>query len=508
MKLSEISVAGTSTKLVLTYKKRNPGSATGDYFDSASITAANIKILNTETAATLLASTSMTYDSAIRGYRYVWTFGSALSGVASITVEVTPTRAVGVSATLTPIDSEEFPVANLGNMVWDEATSGHTTAGSFGKLEQDTKIDTAAVVSAVGSDGSVTLHQKFGSFTSAENLKAILGDLSTSKRLGQILGALTGSDNLKAIVGAYTAASTLKDAVDALASNLAVFQADFNSFEVINQNEHDDTQARISQIGASAKAQVAVPDRMLVPDSGTKVYRLWFILRDLDNSPATLTDPDSNIVDVTVENQAGATPAGITLGGSPAGRMTRDSVGQFYLDVTVDSTANPEEQLLFTFDYDDAGVPDAVVDTAILVDEDTQMARIEADVETVLSYIGTPPDPSTAATLFGRHKGTRDQVDAIRSTDVPALNAQVLTRESESDAASRASADLAAHAVTQAALVAMQADIEVRLDAIQGTSWTEAYASLKAIRDAIQTALDILNIPGTGGSTEGPGGSL
>lgn len=110
MKLGAISISASSTKLIFVYKKRNPASATGDYFDNTSITAANIVVINTETGATILASTAMTYVAALRGYRYVWTFGGGLSGVLAITVEVTPTRAGGVSAVLTPIDSEEFEI--------------------------------------------------------------------------------------------------------------------------------------------------------------------------------------------------------------------------------------------------------------------------------------------------------------------------------------------------------------------------------------------------------------
>lgn len=53
----------------------------------------------------------------------------------------------------------------------------------------------------------VDIITRLGAFTTAENLKAILGNLASTKQLGQILGALTTTNNLYTILGAADAVS-------------------------------------------------------------------------------------------------------------------------------------------------------------------------------------------------------------------------------------------------------------------------------------------------------------
>lgn len=439
--------------------------STGQPYDtnpSSGVTAVAVTVYDTSTtpSTAIASSAAMAYDSGIK----LWKLSrpvSDLDGLRFVAFRFVPTRGSLVS----PANVDEFtrvePVADLLER----------------QDEIEAKVDT--LISAVGADGSVTLHQKMGGFTAAENLRDILGNLSTTKRLGQVLGSLTETDTLKAILGPYTAASSAKASIDQLLSDLANLGNDFDAFVTVNQNEHDDTQARISQVGASSKAQVSVPPRMIVPETGTQNYRLWFTLRDLDNTPATLVDPDGDIVNVFLENQAGATPAGVTV----ASTMTRESLGQFYVDVAIGASAVPEDQLLFTFDYEEGGIPDAVVGTAILVNVNTQLAAAYAALQYALALIGLPTDASTESTLFGRQKGTREVADLIHGTDVPALDAQVLTRESESAAVIRANADIAAHAATKAVADAIRATDIPALDAQVLTRESEAAASVRAAAD-------------------------
>jgi hypothetical protein len=409
MKQFNIAIARDAARVLFTYKKRNPASASGDYFDNASITAASVKVINTETDATILASTAMSYSSAIRGWRYAWTYGTALDGVTAITVEVIPTRAGGVSATLTPIDSEEFEVADtlqridelpsaatVADAVWDEAAGGHSMAGTFGKLGQDTK----------------------------------------------------------------TAVDTLR--------------ADFDSFEAVNQGEHDATQSAVAQIGATARTQLIGPTTFAIPDSGSTTFVLDWVGKDTDASPTILDDPDSNIVDVTVADQSGGTPAGVTLGGTPVGRMTRNSLGRYQLVVTTASTAVDGIQLRFFAASTNGGAADVAMWTTTLGDFD-QLDSIQA------------------------------QVDAIRTTDVPAIQSNVDSAESAinanvdaAEAAIIADVD-AEHGTTRALVSAEAAAIDADLAAIKGSGFATVTDSLKAVSDtadavnalvaALQTAL-------------------
>lgn len=406
MKQFNIAIARDSSKIVFTYKKRNPGSATGDYFDNASVTAASLRVINTETDAVILSPQSMSYSSTIRGYRLVWTYGANLDGVTAITVEVTPTRAPGVSATLTPIDSEEFEVADtlqridelaaattpglVADAVWGEATAGHATAGTFGKLAQDTGTDVASM------------------------------------------------------------------------------QADFDAFEVVNQNEHDATQSAVAQIGATAEAQLIGPTAISIPDSGTVAFVLDFVLKDGDSVPTALMDPDSNIVDVTALDQAGAAPTGLALTGTPAGRMTRNSLGRYQLGGTVSSAAIDGTQVRLAASYTKAAIANVAVWTLTLGDFD-QLDSIET------------------------------QVNAIRTTDVSAIQANIDAAESSINAnvdAAEASINSnvdAEHVATRALVTVETGAIDADIALVKGTGFNTATDSLVVVSDGLDTLASSLS---------------
>lgn len=374
MKQGNICIVRDGSTLLFVYRKRNPASATGDYFDSSAITAATFKVINTATGTEILGATAGSYVAALRGYRLAWTYGSALDTVSLITVEVTPTRAVGVSATLTPIDSDEFEVTDI----------------------------------------------------------------------------LKRQDEIEAEVDA--------------------FRLDFDAFEIVNQNEHDSTQSLVAQINGAANAILIGPPSMTVPTGGTKTYRFSFLLRDLDQSPTALVDPDLNRVTITATDQSGATPVGVTLsdsdGGTAGFQMDRDAAGEYHMDVTIDASASIDTQVTFKAAFARSGVQDTVLLSTNLVDTDPQLGRIEA------------------------------QVDALRSADIPALQAAVATRESEASAAVRHVDDMAAHASTKAVadairstdVPAIQSNIDAEAASIRALLQDPSYglAALKAIAEVIR----------------------
>lgn len=81
------------------YRRVFPG--TGQYYTNTDITGVNVTVRDAEnTGSTLLASTAMTYDANLKGYKYNWTFGAALNGVMKIDILMIPTRAGTTPAAL------------------------------------------------------------------------------------------------------------------------------------------------------------------------------------------------------------------------------------------------------------------------------------------------------------------------------------------------------------------------------------------------------------------------
>lgn len=97
----------TSTTLSLVYRRFNP--ATGLYYDNTKVTACSVEVREAATATNiLLASTVMTYDANLGGWKYDWAFGSSLDGIDKIDIYYTPTRDVSVAAALAPDERHEM----------------------------------------------------------------------------------------------------------------------------------------------------------------------------------------------------------------------------------------------------------------------------------------------------------------------------------------------------------------------------------------------------------------
>jgi len=84
----------------------------------------------------------------------------------------------------------------------------------------------------------------------------------------------------------------------------------------------------------------SVPETLLLPDSGTKTYKMTF--RIVSGSGAT-KDPDSNLVNITITDTAGGTVLSQTA-------MTRDAAGRYSYNYTVNST-DTVRALVVIFDY-------------------------------------------------------------------------------------------------------------------------------------------------------------
>lgn len=178
-----------------------------------------------------------------------------------------------------------------------------------------------------------------------------------------------------------------------------------------DQTEHDATQSMLAAAAAVSESMLTGPSSFKIPDTGTYTFALDFIMRDIDATPAALVDPDSNIVDISAVDQTGGVPIGVTLGGTPSGRMTRDSLGRYSLIVTIAATAVDNTQLRFVAAYTKATVANISNRWSVTLGDFDQLDTIES------------------------------QVNAIRATDVPAIQANIDAQDADILNASQAATE-------------------------------------------------------------------
>lgn len=280
-------------------------------------------------------------------------------------------------------------------------------------------------------------------------------------------------------------------------NNVGDFDGSTDSLRALrdeNKAEHDTTQGKVDQIGAAAEARLTGPTTFEIPDGGSSTFVLRFVLRDLDQSPSALVDPDSNQVDVTVIDQSGTAPTGVTLAGTPAGRMARDSAGRYSLVVTVASTASDETQLRFTADYAYLSTSNVALHDVILGDFD-QLDRIESNTDTLLTRVGTSSDGIDDPTLFGQHFDTQADIAALNDPSASAI-ADAVWDEPKADhiAAGSMGEEVQSHATPDE--VNAQADIALAdYDAPTKAEMDAFEARMQAEHDSTQSDLAALNDP-------------
>lgn len=94
--------------------------------------------------------------------------------------------------------------ADIADAVWDEATAGHVSAGTFGKLDADIKTDTAAILVDTGT----TLDGKIDTIDT--NVDSILVDTGTTLQ-GELDGIQADTEDIQArLPAALTADGNIK----------------------------------------------------------------------------------------------------------------------------------------------------------------------------------------------------------------------------------------------------------------------------------------------------------
>lgn len=138
----------------------------------------------------------------------------------------------------------------------------------------------------------------------------------------------------------------LQDQAATLSADVAAVKADTAAIKL----DVEDASTGLAAIKAAVDAiqnqagfAVPVPAQLVIPPSGSNVYRIPVTLYNNSNA---LIDADTNTITVGLVNQAG-TSRNSYLSSTT---MTRDSLGQYHVDVTIASSA-VEEELIFTFSY-------------------------------------------------------------------------------------------------------------------------------------------------------------
>lgn len=330
----------------------------------------------------------------------------------NITVPVVTSVTNGVTVS-TNNDKTGYTLSSAGiQAIWDALTSALTTIGSIGKLLV-TNVD-ATISSRAPSATAVSN----ADYTSARAVKIDNLDVTVSSRLAS--ASYTAPDNAtistintkigtpSVTVSADIATRASQVSVNAIPTNpllttdtrLDHLDADISSrlptssytapdnatISTINTKigfpvatvsldiADKASQASVTAIQNNTNFVGVVPELLVLPDSGTKTYKILVRIFDEAGSPE---DPDSNTVDITITEVDGTTVVASTA-------MTRTGVGQYYYDYTINysDTAQP---LIVYFDYEESAIAFNQVRT-------TEVTPFETDVALLISRIGIPVD--------------------------------------------------------------------------------------------------------------------
>lgn len=111
----------------------------------------------------------------------------------------------------------------------------------------------------------------------------------------------------------------------------------------------------VQAIQNNAGFAIPVPATLIKPSTGSNTYRVPLSIYNSNNA---LVDPTTNTITVGMVNQSGADRGSYLTGssGTPATVVaTRDSLGQYHVDLAIPSTA-AQEELILSFAYSVGGI--------------------------------------------------------------------------------------------------------------------------------------------------------
>lgn len=122
----------------------------------------------------------------------------------------------------------------------------------------------------------------------------------------------------------------------------------------------------IGSIQQATRTVVGFPSELITPATGSKVYE---VLINIYNSQGALEDPDSNLVNVSLQNSAGLDRGNLfTGGGSSPKAATRLAQGRYKIELTIPAGAS-KEQINLLVNYTENTIPMEAVRSANLVSD-------------------------------------------------------------------------------------------------------------------------------------------
>lgn len=308
-------------------------------------------------------------------------FESKLSTLLTL---ITPTRAANLDNLDATVSSRSTP-AQAANAVWEEITTGHSTATSYGLL---VKTDLDATMSS-RAPASTALSTVQWTNTRAGNLDNL--DTTVSSRATNAGSASAVWEELTA--GHSTAGSfglLVKTDLDATVSSRAPASTALSTAQWTNTRaaklDNLDVAVSTRESEASAALRAALQQSLTTfetdiptikprPVSGTDSFKAFGRLYDANGNA---TDPDSNSINVTVLDSEGGELIGFT-GSNP---MTRTAKGLYEILVPVADNEELEEYTVF-FDYLVSGQALRHSETFVITVFASQIINIEAKVDAI-----------------------------------------------------------------------------------------------------------------------------
>jgi len=145
----------------------------------------------------------------------------------------------------------------------------------------------------------------------------------------------------------------------------------------------DAVQSSVSNIQNATRFVAAVPSSLIKPSSGSTAYRIPIRVY---NGSGALEDPDTNVIAVSITDEAGNDRTSFIVGfvAGPV-NATRTGLGVYHVDLLIPAGADAE-QLNFNFAYSENSVAvSAVRTTQVVSDSQASGFALETTAQTILA---------------------------------------------------------------------------------------------------------------------------
>ena len=175
--------------------------------------------------------------------------------------------------------------------------------------------------------------------------------------------------------------SVVEGKIDTLTSNISALQGDMTSVKATVEDTNTEVKDGVTGLGAikalidtalsgigsiqqSTRTVVGFPTQLVTPSTGSEVYK---VLINIYNTSGSLEDPDTNLVNVSLQNAGGLDRGNLFTGGGASPKAaTRLATGKYEIELTVPA-GTTHEQINMLVDYTENTTPLQAVRSANIV---------------------------------------------------------------------------------------------------------------------------------------------